>query len=122
MMATKWVLGLLQYANLNRSSVPNKKRGEEYFIAWRLICEKPSGTAVTVKRLAGRSKNLMDLTGLLDQEEPFRALDKQNETVETVPALYFVSEILSIRQCSMEEIREIHKAKVVYPGLWINQD
>lgn len=41
---------------------------------------------------------------------------------EETPALYFLAEILAIRERTSEELTEIHRVKLTYPGQRLIQD
>ncbi len=38
------------------------------------------------------------------------------------PAPYFLDEVLALRDLSWEDLREIHKSKLAYPGIRVVQD
>lgn len=42
--------------------------------------------------------------------------------VEEIPALYYLGEVLAIRNRNQEDLREIHKAKLTFPGQSIIQE
>ncbi len=41
---------------------------------------------------------------------------------EDAPALYFLGEIMALRRRTAKELREIHEAKLRFPGMRIIQD
>jgi len=91
-------------------------------MAWRLITEKPSETVETVKHQTKELQNSIHLSGIINEGEVFHGLDEQNETVETVPALYFLAEIEALKDRTQEELTEIHTAKLAYPNQRIIQE
>ena len=42
--------------------------------------------------------------------------------VEEIPALYFLGEVLALSNRNQEDIREIHRAKLAYPGVRLIQE
>ena len=42
--------------------------------------------------------------------------------VEEIPAPYFLDEALALRNRNQEDIREIHRAKLAYPGVRLIQE
>ena len=42
--------------------------------------------------------------------------------VEETPALYFLGEVLALSNRNQEDLREIHKAKLTYPGVRLIQE
>ena len=50
-----------------------------------------------------------------------RGYEEEN-IYEERPALYFLGEILVLRHCTPEDLREIHEAKLKFPWMRIIQD
>ncbi len=42
--------------------------------------------------------------------------------VEEIPAPYYLGEIMVLRHCTEEQLMEIHKAKLTYPGVRLIQE
>jgi len=42
--------------------------------------------------------------------------------VEEIPALYFLGEVLALTNRNQGDLREIHKAKLAYPGVRLIQE
>jgi len=61
------------------------------------------------------------VTSIRDPYEVAREYFRNQRAMET-PALYFLSEIPALLHRTPEERREIHKAKLNYPGCRIVQD
>jgi hypothetical protein len=61
------------------------------------------------------------MTSILDPYEVAREYFRNQRAME-IPALYFLSEIPALFHRTPEERREIHKAKLAYPGCRIIQD
>ena len=74
-------------------------------MAWRLITEKRAETVETVKQ-----RNATQETRL------------QEFQWSEAPALYFLDEILALSNRNQEDIREVHKAKLAYPGVRLIQE
>ena len=50
------------------------------------------------------------------------AVSEPKSTPEETPALYFLAELIALKARSVSELREIHLAKLAYPGSRIIQD
>ena len=61
------------------------------------------------------------VTSIPDPYEVAREYFRNQKAIDT-PALYFLSEIPALLHRTPEERREIHKAKLAYPGCRIVQD
>jgi hypothetical protein len=61
------------------------------------------------------------MTSISDPYEVAREYFRNQRAMEQ-PALYFLSEIPALVRRTPEERREIHKAKLAYPGCRIVQD
>ena len=72
-------------------------------MAWRLITEKRGETIETLKHSV-------------------RETDLEQLSWEEFPALYFLAEILALRCRSPEELMEVHRAKLTYPGQRLIQE
>ena len=57
-------------------------------------------------------------------EEPYLGSDEDTERYypEETPTLYFLDEILALRNRSPEDLREIHRAKLTFPGQRVIQE
>ncbi len=72
-------------------------------MAWRLITEKRGETVETPKHFVDET-----VAWVVSYEE--------------IPVLYVLSELLTLRHFTPEELQEIHKAKLAYPGQRIIQE
>ena len=75
-------------------------------MAWRLITEKGCETVETPEM----------------PKRPLCKRDLREVSWEEIPTLYFLGEVLALRNRNQEDLREIHKAKLAYPGVRLIQE
>jgi len=90
-------------------------------MAWRLITVKRCNTPAhsSDKSLGyGGSTESPSLGGELPDYEPTPTAWPW----EDQPALYFLDEVLALRNRNQGDLREIHRAKLTYPGVRLIQE
>ena len=90
-------------------------------MAWRLITVKQCNTSAhsSDKSLGyGGSTESPSLGGELPDYEPTPTA----QSWEDQPALYFLGEVLALSNRNQEDLREIHRAKLTFPGQRVIQE
>ncbi len=84
-------------------------------MAWRLMAEKrytgSQNSNTGYERPFNYEARMAEFSVTVDTEE----------RLESEPSLYGLDEVLTLKHRSPEELREIHKAKLAFPGYRVNQ-
>jgi len=59
------------------------------------------------------------------KEDPYQVASeyfREQETLKSEPGLYYLHEILALKNRTPDDLRQIHQAKLAYPGLRVVQE